>query len=141
MSTSIREQRAHFIPIMTSLYGQLTSRDLNLKHHLRTWLPIHHSRLPHGPSARPAPMESESEIDDAATRESSPNPAVDNASSHPATVPSLLKLFPHKCRLSIVRKPFFVFLVNLQLKVVLNCHNMHLYESSILSQDNDRHST
>ena len=28
-------------------YGQLTSRDLNLKHHLGTWLPIHHSRRPH----------------------------------------------------------------------------------------------
>ena len=30
-------------------YGQLTSklRDLKLKHHLGTWLPIHHSRRPH----------------------------------------------------------------------------------------------
>merc|ERR1719232_1046666 len=55
--------------------------------------PMSHSVLPcasshSSPSARPATVESKSEIDVAATRESSPGPAVDNASSHPVAAPS-----------------------------------------------------
>ena len=53
---------------------------------------------------------------------------------------TLLKLFPPKCRLRIVRKPFLVFFVNRQLKEVSNCVNKHLYDSSILSEAHDRHS-
>ena len=56
-------------------------------------IPMSHSVLPRAsshssPSARPAPVESKSEIDNAATRESSPSPTIDTASSHPAAAPS-----------------------------------------------------
>ena len=55
--------------------------------------PVSHSVLPRAsshspPPARPATVDSKSEIDGAATRERLSSPAVENAPSHPADVPS-----------------------------------------------------
>ena len=53
---------------------------------------------------------------------------------------TLLKFFPDKCRLRIVRKPFFVFFDNLHLNLVFNWLNMHLSDSSTMSEVDDNHS-
>ena len=53
---------------------------------------------------------------------------------------TLLNFFPDKCRLRIVRKPFFVFFDNLQLNGVFNWLNMHLSDSSTMSKVDDCHS-
>ena len=50
------------------------------------------------------------------------------------------KIFPDKCRLRIVRKPFFVFFDNLHLNLVFNWLNMHLSDSSTMSEVDDNHS-